>query len=64
MKAMSSNSPSSFGAMLGAVIALVILLPNFWVVAALAVIGFVIGKLWESEVLRGKIKEMVSHLFS
>lgn len=64
MNAMNSGSPSAFGAILGVAIALSFIVPHFWIVALMGFLGFAIGKLWESEELRGKIKDIVSQIFS
>ena len=56
-------SPSILGALLGALIGLVILYPQLLIVLVLTVVGYLIGRVWESDELRAKIRELFSMLF-
>ncbi len=55
--------PSLWGGLFGALLGVVILYPPFLIVAVLGTLGYLIGKVWESEELRAKIRELFSMLF-
>ena len=56
-------SPSILGALLGTLVGLVILYPQLLIVLILTVAGYLIGRIWESEELRAKIRELFAMLF-
>ncbi len=63
---MGSLSPAAWGALIGflvGVMLLVIPLSKVLLVAFLAFVGYAIGRLIESEELRGRIRELFSLLF-
>jgi 4-amino-4-deoxy-L-arabinose transferase-like glycosyltransferase len=55
--------PSLWGGLFGALLGVVILYPPFLIVVVLGAFGYLVGKVWESEELRTKIRELLSMFF-
>lgn len=60
---MMKLTPSLWGGLVGALLGVVILYPPVLLVAVLGTLGYLVGKVWESEELRAKIRELLSMFF-
>jgi len=57
---MDRLSPAILGGILGGAVGLLILFPRLWVLMVLMALGYLAGKVMESEELRAKIREIFS----
>ncbi len=56
-------TPSVVGLGIGLIFGLVITFPRFWPLLFFPIVGFIIGKIMESEQLRAKIRELIGQFF-